>query len=527
MKRTFIKISALCLALLMTLSLVACSAGDTKNNYKGNNASPWENYPGKDNSSITDPEKGNPGEENNRPTFWENPFISTAETAISTFSADVDTASYSYFRKLVKQNYTLSQLQNNGYLFRTEEFLNYFDYTTVDPEGDDLFGMTSSVVPCPWNEESYLLTMTLQTSRMDTGTRPPNNLVFLIDVSGSMQSSDKLPLLKKAFATLVASLSPMDKISIVTYSGRESIVLSGASGNEGDKIMNAINSLKAGGSTNGQAGLEKAYQVAEANRIEGGNNRIIMASDGDLNVGISSQAELKTFIEGKRNQGVYLSVLGFGTGNYQDSKMETIAQYGSGVYYYIDGEEEAEKVFGTDLCSTIWTVADDVKLQFAFNPEIVGAFRLIGYENRVMDEDDFRDDTKDAAEIGMFHQVTVAYELKLTQAATVISSIPNYGTLSVRYKKPGESMSLLNEHVVGGESAMNPHTSSDQVFMQAVIETCMLLHNSKYWVDAPESDARLDAIIAKLEALNLPEGSEQNDFMHLLITLRYNTHHRR
>jgi Ca-activated chloride channel family protein len=323
-----------------------------------------------------------------------------------------------------------------------------------------------------------------------------NNLVFLIDVSGSMSSKDKLPLLKTAFSYLVSNLDADDTISIVTYSGKEAVVLDGCNGLESEKIMTAINSLVASGSTNGQAGLTMTYQIAEKHFKPEGNNRIIMASDGDLNVGISSTEELTAFIEGKRDQGVYLSVLGFGTGNYKDSKMEALADNGNGVYYYIDGETEAEKVFGTDIFGTLYTVAEDVKLQIEFNPDAISSYRLIGYENRVMNNEDFENDNKDAGEVGASHQVTVFYEIKLNGDAMLHSE---YMTLRVRYKNPGESLSLLNEYVLGKEIFdLDPDT--DTRFITSVIETCMLISGSSY-----AEEITLEGIVEDLNSLDLTD----------------------
>ncbi|MBP3396643.1 MAG: von Willebrand factor type A domain-containing protein, partial [Clostridia bacterium] len=416
------------------------------------NASPNEGV--MEEPEVVGPDAEEPAEEGtektpssvNPPEFAENPFVKTADEKISTFSADVDTASYAYFRKLVNAGYSFNDLRYSGATFRTEEFINYFRYTVKAPTESELFGVSTSIIPCPWNNESMLLRVTMQAEEAinDKG----NNLVFLIDVSGSMMSYDKLPLLKCAFTYLVDNLTEKDTISIGTYSGREQVVLEGCSGNKKAEILNAINSLKASGSTNGEAGLKKAYQIAESYMIEGGNNRIIMASDGDLNVGISSIEELKSFVADKRDQGVYLSVLGFGSGNYRDAKMEAIADNGNGIYYYIDGESEAEKVFATDLLGTLYTVAEDVKLQLEFNPELVSEYRLIGYENRVMANEDFANDKKDAGEVGASHQVTVCYEIK--PAAIVSEKGPEnpFVTLRVRYKNPGETLSHLNEYYV-------------------------------------------------------------------------------
>ena len=408
-----------------------------------------------------------------KPVFVENPFISTAEENVSTFSADVDTASYAYFRKLVNNDYSLKDLKEFGYAFRTEEFINYFKYEGTAPAEGELFGVNTAIAPCPWNNEALLMQLTLQAE-----TAVPaggNNLVFLIDVSGSMASQDKLPLLKTAFSYLVSQLDADDRVSIVTYSGKEEVVLSGCPGNQGEKILKAINELNASGSTNGQAGLEKAYQQAQANMIEGGNNRIIMASDGDLNVGISSPEQLKAFVEQKRETGIYLSILGFGTGNYRDSNMETLADHGNGVYYYIDGASEAERIFGDELLSTLYTVANDVKLQITFDPAAISEYRLIGYENRILNQEDFTDDSKDAGDVGAGHQVTVCYELIPTEAAKDTDS---WMTLKVRYKPRGSADSVENQYAIGKNAEIQP--DADFIFITALIETAMVLHDSKY-----------------------------------------------
>ena len=497
MKRTY-KLLSLLLAVLLMLPLFAsCSAKGSEDNLAPEEE--YENYYSQmDNESI----KG----EIEQNGFTENPFIATGEQNISTFSADVDTASYTYFRKLVGQGYSLSQLQNNAKSFRTEEFINYFKYDVAQPTEGDLFGITADFVTCPWNAKNLLMRLTLQaeTAKPTEG----NNLVFLIDVSGSMQSDDKLPLLKKAFSHLVGALNENDVVSIVTYSGAEKIVLDGCKGNMDERIMKAINSLKASGSTNGEAGINMAYQIAEKHFIEGGNNRIIMASDGDLNVGISSQEDLTKLIEQKRDAGVYLSVLGFGTGNYRDSKMEALADNGNGVYYYIDGESEAEKVLGTDLLSTLYTVANDVKMQITFDPAFVASYRLIGYENRILNTEDFEDDQKDAGEVGAEHQVTVCYELCLAEGAREAES--PWMKLAVRYKNPGETMSLLDEYDLGKEHLRNS-ASEDIQFLTCVIETVMILHDSKY-----KNDLTLSDVLEELNALDLTAHPEREEFKNLI-----------
>ena len=438
------------------------------------------------------------------PIFVENPFISTQEEAISTFSADVDTASYTYFRKLVKNGYSLENLKQYGASFRTEEFINYFKYDANAPKEGELFGVTTAIAPCPWNTQTLLMRLTLQAE--SAVESKGNNLVFLIDVSGSMASNDKLPLLKKTFSYLISQLDENDRVSIVTYSGKEKVVLSGCPGNQGEKILNAINKLNANGSTNGQAGLEKAYKEAEEYMIEGGNNRIIMASDGDLNVGISSAEELKAYVEEKRDSGIYLSILGFGTGNYRDANMEALADNGNGVYYYIDGETEAERIFGSQLLSTLQTVANDVKLQIAFDPAAVASYRLIGYENRILNKEDFTDDTKDAGEVGAGHQVTVCYELTPAVGA---ADTEEWMTLKVRYKPIGTTESVENEYSIGKNDQKEP--DGDFKFITAVIKTAMILHNSKYL-----GDIDLQNVLDTLDPSALTEDVYREEFKELI-----------
>ena len=471
--------------------------GGVENETSGEEKS--ESTIGEDETTVSDPNDGS-----GKVSFIQTPFISVESNKFSTFSADVDTASYTYFRKLVNTGYTFENLRNSGSVFRTEEFINYFRYNVAQPSENELFGVHTEIVACPWNSGTHLLRVTLQAenARASAG----NNLIFLIDVSGSMSTSDKLPLLKKAFSYLIGNLGPNDTVSIVTYSGREAVVLDGCRGADGTKITAAMESLTASGSTNGEAGITMAYQIAEKHFIEGGNNRIIMASDGDLNVGISSADELKSFIEQKRDMGIYLSVLGFGTGNYRDDRMEALADNGNGVYYYIDGESEAEKVFGTDLVGTLYTVANDVKLQIEFDPAFVESYRLIGYDNRVLDKDDFEDDTKDAGEVGASHQVTVCYEIKLKPSDLDGAT---YMTLRVRYKNPGESLSLLNEYAIGGqELAIQP--SDDTRFISAVVELATLLRNREY-----SGEITLGAILEELDSLTLTD-SYKTEFRELV-----------
>lgn len=475
------KLISTLLAVTAAVTLAACSAKG------GNNYAPG--YNGYDRffpdhiaeEGVTDPD--------GREGLIENSYVSTADEPTSTFSADVDTASYAFFRKLCRSGYNLSELSATiRDSVRTEEMVNYFEYSGNLPQNGELFGVSSVIADCPWNPEARLLMLTLKTEK--SVEKKKNNLVFLIDVSGSMNSDDKLGLLKSSFQYLIGSLTADDTVSIVTYSGREAVVLEGCAGSKGDMIAKAIKSLKASGSTNGEAGLKTAYALAEKYFIPDGNNRIIMASDGDLNVGMSSESELKDFVSKKRESGVYLSVLGFGTGNYRDGNMEAIADNGNGVYYYIDSDTEAEKVFCTDLLSTLYTVGSDVKLQITFNPESVAQYRLVGYENRLLRNEDFEDDTKDAGEIGAGHSVTVFYELITTDTAAENDS---WMKLSVRYKKPGEAVSVLDEYLIGKES-LAAAPGNDFIFASAVAELSLLLRGSEYL----KTDVSLGSIISML-----------------------------
>ena len=443
-------------------------------------------------------------------TFVENQFIKTETENVSTFSADVDTAAYSYFRKLVQAGYSLSELiATAGDSIRTEEMVNYFDYGYTGPADDSPFATHMQIAPCPWNEDAALLVLGLQAKQLEQASK--NNLVFLVDVSGSMASGDKLPLLKRAFTYLVDRLDANDTVSIVTYSGAERVVLESCSGNKKEMILNAVNSLEASGSTNGEAGLKKAYQLAEANYIAGGNNRILMASDGDLNVGISSTEELKNFISQKRESGVFLSVLGFGTGNYRDSMMETVADCGNGVYYYIDSDLEAEKIFGEDLFSTLYTVAKDVKLQLTFNQNYVDSYRLVGYENRLLANEDFEDDTKDAGEVGAGHSLTVCYELILTDSAPKATEA--WMTLGVRYKAPDAAKSEEKNYFFGKEEYTD--TPNDNFkFVSAVIETSMILHKSKFLGGITLTD-----VMETLDGIDLTKDVYKAQFKELIDSL--------
>ena len=358
-----------------------------------------------DNTNMVLPGMNEPMNEEYAP-ITENGFKLTSSEPLSTFSTDVDTASYTNVRRMINNGLTVYP-----FAVRPEEFINYFSYDYAKPEGDAPIAVTTELSDCPWNENAKLLLVGVQAKELQQEKRPDMNLVLLIDVSGSMISGDKLPLAVTAFRQLAESLTENDRVSIVTYSGKEQIVLDSAKGSEYDKISLALGSLSAQGATAGEAGINMAYSLAEKNFIKGGNNRIIMATDGDLNVGVSSPEELKALVEQKRESGVFLSVLGFGSGNLKDDRLETLADNGNGNYSYIDTQKEAEKVLGKELNATLVTVAKDVKAQIEFDPAAVEAYRLVGYENRALAAEDFTDDTKDAGDMGAGHSSTALFEI--------------------------------------------------------------------------------------------------------------------
>jgi Ca-activated chloride channel family protein len=422
----------------------------------------------------------------------ENPFLETLRNPLSTFSIDVDRASYSNVRRFLTSNQRPPRDA-----VRIEEMVNYFSYDYPDPSAGQPFSMTTEIAGCPWNEDNRLLLIGLQGRRIDTADLPPGNLVFLLDVSGSMMSPDKLPLVKNALHLLVDQLRPQDRVAIVAYAGSAGLVLPSTDGGEKGSIHEAIEQLEAGGSTAGGEGIVLAYKVARENFLEGGNNRVILATDGDFNVGVSSDGELERLIEEKRRSRISLSVLGFGTGNIKDSKMELLADKGNGNYAYIDTIQEARKVFVRELGATLTTIAKDVKLQIELNPARVRAYRLIGYENRLLRAEDFHDDTKDAGEMGAGHSVTALYELVPPdsdqaipavdalkyQTATVddaASASPELLTLKLRYKEPDEEMSRLLKQPVLDETTPIEAASENLRFAAAVAELGLLLRESPH-----------------------------------------------
>ena len=436
--------------------------------------------------------------------FNENRFLAVATSPLSTFAADVDTASYAQLRAKILRGQAVPPDS-----VRIEEMLNYFKYNYKQPAPGEPFGVTMELAKTPWNEDTWLLLIGLQAEEIKREERPPQNLVFLIDVSGSMDMPDKLPLVKRAFLMLLEELSPTDTVSIVTYASRDEVVLSGRPAADKVAIMEAINALEAGGSTAGAAGITTAYELAREHFIEGGNNRVLLATDGDLNVGVTDEGSLARLVEEKKQGGVFLSVLGFGDGNYKDNKLEALADRGNGNYSYIDTIHEARRALVTEIGATFFTVARDVKLQVDFNPAHLKGYRLIGYENRVMAAEDFADDTKDGGELGSGHRLTVLYELvpadsafdigevisKYQQAAPLDSPAlsDELLTLSIRAKAPTGDESALYTYPL---KAQAPGEMTDNLrFAAAVAEVGMLLRDSE-WKGSATYDSALELLRA-------------------------------
>ena len=422
----------------------------------------------------------------------ENIFLEATKNPLSTFSIDVDAASYSNMRRFL----------NNGQLppkdaVRIEEMINYFNYSYAQPKDDKPFSVNTEISTAPWNDQHKLVHIGLQGKKIATDNLPSSNLVFLLDVSGSMNSPNKLPLLKSGFRLLVEQLRSNDHVAIVVYAGAAGLVLPSTSGAEKDKILEAIDKLEAGGSTAGGQGIKLAYKVAQENFKKEGNNRVILATDGDFNIGESSNAAMERLIEEKREEGVFLTVLGLGMGNYKDSKLETIADKGNGNYAYIDNILEAKKVLVNEFGGTLFTIAKDVKLQVEFNPAKVQAYRLIGYENRALKNEDFNDDKKDAGELGSGHTVTALYEIIPVGVKSEFSPVDDLKyqsqkinadayksdellTVKFRYKEPDQSKSKLIVHSLKDDQTPLKETSDNFRWSAAVAGFGMLLRDSDY-----------------------------------------------
>jgi Ca-activated chloride channel homolog len=455
----------------------------------------------------------------------ENPFLTAVENPLSTFSIDVDAGSYSNVRRFLQNG----ELPPAGAV-RIEELINYFHYEYPQPSNDDPFSINTEVGSCAWNPQHHLVMIGLQGRRIPTENLPASNLVFLIDVSGSMMEPEKLPLVQKSLKMLVDQLREQDHVSLVVYAGNAGLVLPSTPGSEKTKIKNAIDGLEAGGSTAGGAGIELAYKVASQNFIKNGNNRIILCTDGDFNVGPSSDSELFDIIEKEKKTGVFLTVLGYGMGNYKDAKMEKLADKGNGNHAYIDNEMEAKKVLVNEFGGTLFTIAKDVKLQIEFNPNKVQSYRLIGYENRMLSKEDFNNDNKDAGELGSGHTVTAVYEVipvgvkdEFSQTVDPLKyqkQKKDYGenatdelmTIKFRYKKPDGDVSKLIVHPVSGEQFIVGGSNNLQ-FVSAVAEFGMLLRNSSF-----KQQASFDqAYSLALRSLGDDKEGYRKEFLELLL----------
>lgn len=550
-------------AVLTAVSLLAGCGGESKSENSG--GALWENgydgggrndlvqedgYAGGDNYSIKgdiqtpsegemmtemttevmplEPENLQEGNTEEYNALEEPGFKSVKNSPVSTFSADVDTASYTNLRRMIEENLSIEDIPQGA--VRIEELLNYFKYDYNLPEDDSPFGVTTVVGDCPWNKDAKLLQIGLKTEEIDFSEAPSSNLVFLLDVSGSMNDADKLPLLQSAFTMLTDELTEKDRVSIVTYAGSDAVLLEGEKGSNKTEIAEVINSLRASGSTNGSAGIETAYRLAEENFIEGGNNRIILATDGDLNVGATSESALKELVTSKRESGIFLSVLGFGTGNIKDNKMEALADNGNGNYAYIDSRGEAKRVMVEEMGATLVTVAKDVKLQIEFNPAYITGYRLIGYENRTLATEDFEDDTKDAGEIGAGHIVTALYEIVPVdskqeipetdlryQTETQSKKNGEWALLKIRYKEPEEDESILKEYTIT-EEAYRADPGEDFYFAAAVAELGLMVRDSKYKGEA--SFRNIENLLAKV---NTAEDNYKDEFTYLVKKLKRNS----
>ncbi|MBK8491377.1 MAG: von Willebrand factor type A domain-containing protein [Saprospirales bacterium] len=408
--------------------------------------------------------------------IWvENDYISPVDEDYSTFSIDVDRASYSLMRTYLHRG-TLPPAD----AIRTEEWINYFTYDYAQPTGPHPYSVHTELSDCPWQEGNWLMSIGLQGESKYFDNMPPSSMVFLLDVSGSMNDANKLPLVKQSLDMLINQLRPQDQVAIVVYAGAAGLVLPMTSGAYKDVIREAIGKLNAGGSTAGGQGIELAYKVASDHFLPEGNNRIILATDGDFNVGISHPDSLEALIARKRETGIFLTTLGYGMGNLKDNNLERLADKGNGQYAYIDTENEARKVFTQELTGTLYTIAKDVKLQLRFNPETVASYRLIGYENRILAKEDFDDDTKDAGEMGAGHSVTALYEIVPIGGRDAQEAL---ATLELRYKKPDEKQSYLMQEPLTRQWQSLENTSDDFRWAAAVAGCSLLVKNSPYMGD--------------------------------------------
>lgn len=464
---------------------------------------------------------------NNEEYNYEEPnqFTYVSDNPLSTFAADVDTASYSNIRRMINNGE-----QVNPDAVRIEEMVNYFNYDFKGPSGDEPFGVNAEICDCPWSSYTKLMMVGLQTEEIDFNKSPKSNIVLLLDVSGSMNEPDKLPLMQKAFSGLIDNLGSKDRVSIVTYAGEDKVLVAGATGDDKTELKAVIESLEASGGTAGSKGIITAYDLASKYFIKGGNNRVLLATDGDLNIGLTSEEDLSELVKEEKKSGVYLSVLGFGTGNLKDDRLETLADDGNGNYAYIDSEYEAKKVLVEELGGTLVTVAKDTKLQVEFNPAYVSAYKLIGYENRQMAAQDFNDDTKDGGEIGAGNEVVALYEIITTDDMATIDL--KYGpkkeevspgvangewcNVKIRYKKPLGEESLLLEYPIS-ENVYGKNVSDNLEFAAAVAEFGMILRGDLMGCTTDEACENVQNLLEKVHT----DDEVKKEFISLVDSYRY------
>ena len=453
--------------------LLACEEGENDPGQPSSNDQYTRSSAYADYSAEGAPAAPAPGEQYNE--YVENPFVNVAEAPVSTFSIDADGASYANVRRFLHDN-----LLPPAAAIRTEEFINYFPYDYPDPTDGSPIGLNGEISDCPWQPENRLIRVGIKGKTVPESELPPANWVLLVDVSGSMSSPDKLGLLQQGLTLFVEQMSAEDQLALVTYAGSAGVVLDATSGREQAKIKQALEALSAGGSTAGAEGIITAYDIAEAHFIEGGNNRVILASDGDFNVGPASQEELVSLIEEKRDRGIFLTVLGVGTGNLNEAAMEQIANHGNGTYEYLDNLAQCEKVFIHEYGKFL-TVAKDVKVQVTFNPDAVRAYRLIGYENRLLDEEDFEDDQKDAGEIGSGQTITALYEVVPNPEVDDIAlrRIPTF-TVDFRYKNPDEDQGQPLRLEIADSGTSFEDASENLRWAASAAGFAMLLMDSEY-----------------------------------------------
>lgn len=501
-----LKFLSLILILAIALSIVSCASADNL----GKPMAPAPGYNGgvyNDSTGMDGMVGDFSGEDYTE--IIENQFINAAETPDSYFSIDANTASYPNLRRFIQQGYV--NIPKDA--VRVEEMLNYFDYDYETPKDGSVLALNSSLFDTPYNEKTKLLTIGLAAEEIEF-ENIKNNLVFLIDVSGSMYSDDKLPLVQQSFSLLVENLNPEDRVSIVVYAGEDAVLLEGAYGYEKQKILAVIEDLKAGGSTAGSAGISTAYNLASKYFIKGGNNRVILATDGDFNVGVTGVLDLEDFIKLKASTtGVTFSVFGFGTGNIKADKMETLALNGNGTYGYIDSINEAKRVLVEQIGGTLVTVAKDVKAGITFNPEYVESYRLVGYENKLLTEDEFNDSNTDAGELGSGHTVTVVYEVVLTEKG--LENGGNIADVKIKYKPTenvgGDSTTEQEITLSIGTDSYHSELTGNDAFVASVIEFALILRDSEF-----KGDANIEELIARLDSLDLSDDECKEEFRNIV-----------